>query len=293
MVEETKDEDIQRMNVKDKLDTSLSYLIDDGKDQGESSRFTLGNTSTPQVRGENKKPTSYDTYEVPVNTGKRFTRKTPTTDTNDSVPRLHSVHSQYILLSQKEEVVLAVMDANLNALTKDEEQLPDLRKSWVELAKDILSGAPNHLPPLREMNHKIPIINEEKQYNYYSPRCPDTLKTQLIDKIQNYKSAAWWEETNVSQAALMLCVFKKGRAKLCTVIDGRKRNENTEKDVTPFPDQEQIRNDVAQGKYRSKIDMSNSYEQIHVEPFNVWKTAFTTIYGTFVSHTMQQGDCNS
>ena len=47
------------------------------------------------------------------------------------------------------------------------------------------------------------------------------------------------------QATLMLCVFKKGRAKLRTVIDGRKQNEHTKKDVTPFPDQEQIRNDVA------------------------------------------------
>src|SRR6202040_630182 len=138
-VEETEDEDIQRMNVKDKLDASLSYLIDDGKDQGELSRFTLGNTSTPPVRGENKKPTSYNTYKVPVNTGKRFTRKTPTADTNDSVPALHSVHSQHIPLSQKEEVLLAAMDANINALAKDEEQLPDLRKNWVESAKDILS----------------------------------------------------------------------------------------------------------------------------------------------------------
>src|ERR1700720_2998201 len=293
MVEETKDEDIQRMNVKDKLDTSLSYLIDDGKDQGESSRFTLGNTSTPQVRGENKKPTSYDTYEVPVNTGKQFTHKTLTTDTNESVPTLHSVHSQFIPLSQKKEVLLAAMDANLNALAKDEEQLPDLRKNWVELAKDILSGAPNHLPPLREANHKIPIIDEKKQYSYYLPRCPDALKTQLIDKIQDYKSAGWWEETNVSQAAPMLCVFKKGGAKLCTVIDGRKRNENTKKDVTPFHDQEQIRNDVARGKYGSKIDMTNAYEQIRVEPSNVWKTAFATIYGTFVTHTMQEGDCHA
>ena len=85
------------------------------------------------------------------------------------------------------------MDTNLNALTKDEEQLPDLRKNWVESAKDILLGAPNHLPPLWEVNHKIPIINEEKQYNYYLPRCPDALKTQLIDKIQNYKSVGWCE----------------------------------------------------------------------------------------------------
>ena len=59
MIEETEDEDMQRMNVKDKLDTSLSYLIDDGKDQGKLSRFAMGNTLTPQVRGENKKPTSY------------------------------------------------------------------------------------------------------------------------------------------------------------------------------------------------------------------------------------------
>src|ERR1700720_2572243 len=292
-VEETEDEDIQRMNVKDKLDTSLSYLIDDGKDQGESNRFAQGNTPTPQVRGENKKPTSYNTYEVPVNTGKQFTRKTLTTDTNDSVLTLHSVHSQHIPLSQKEEVLLAAMDANLNALMKDEEQLPDLRKNWVESAKDILSGVPNHLPPLQEVNHKIPIIDEEKQYSYYLPRCPDALKKQLIDKIQDYKSAGWWEETNVSQAAPMLCILKKGRAKLCTVIDGRKQNENTKKDVTPFPDQEQIRNDVARGKYQLKINMSNVYEQIRVELSDVWKTAFATIYGTFVSHTMLQGDCNA
>src|ERR1700723_653930 len=141
------------------------------------------------------------------------------------------------------------MDANLNALMKDEEQLPDLRKNWVESAKDILSGAQNHLPLLREVNHIIPIIEEEKQYHYYLPRCPDALETQLIDKIQNYKSAGWWEETNVSQATPMLCIFKKGRAKLRTVIDGRKQNENTKKDITHYPDQEQIRNDVARGKY--------------------------------------------
>ena len=35
------------------------------------------------------------------------------------------------------------------------------------------------------------------------------------------------------------------------------------------------------------------YKQICVEPKDVWKTVFATIYGTFVSHTMQQGDCNA
>ena len=51
--------------------------------------------------------------------------------------------------------------------------------------------------------------------------------------------------------------------------------------------------DVARVKIRSKIDFSDAYEQIRVEPSDVHKTAFTTVYGTYVSNIMQQGDCNA
>jgi hypothetical protein len=80
---------------------------------------------------------------------------------------------------------------------------------------------------------------------------------------------------------------------LRTVVDGRKHNDNTIKDVTPFPDQDNIRMDVAWGKFRSKIDMSDAYEQIRVKTGDVWKTAFATTFGTAISHVMQQGDCNA
>src|SRR6202012_356623 len=96
-----------------------------------------------------------------------------------------------------------------------------------------------------------------------------------------------------TQAAQMLCVTKKDGKTLRTVIDCRKRNNNTIKDMTPFPDQDQIRLDVARAKYRSKINFSDAYEQIHVDPDDVLKTAFATIFGTMVSHVMQQGDCNA
>ena len=181
---------------------------------------------------------------MPIGTKLKFKcPRTPEVEKR-SVPTLHSDLFKYKGPCQKEEVLLAVMDMNLNELNEDKEELPDLRKKWVESAADILTGAPPHLPPLREVNHKIPLIDENKRYNYHLPRCPDSLKTELTDKIQHYKDAGWWEETNVSQAALMLCVLKKS-GRLCTVIDSRKWNDNTEKDVTPFPDQEQIRMDVA------------------------------------------------
>jgi hypothetical protein len=90
----------------------------------------------------------------------------------------------------------------------------------------------------------------------------------------------------------MLCIPKK-TGLLRTAIDCRKRNDNTLKDVTPFPDKDQIRMDCAHAKYCSKIDMSDAYEQIRVVAEDVRKMVFTTVYGTFVSHTMQIGDCNA
>ena len=65
-----------------------------------------------------------------------------------------------------------------------------------------------------------------------------------------------------------------------------------EKDVSPFPDQDTIRHDIAHALYRSKLDMLEAYKKIHVRPEDILKMAFTTIFGTFMSLVMQQGDCN-
>ena len=59
--------------------------------------------------------------------------------------------------------------ANINELKKEDEYLPELHKKWVEAAADILTSAPAHLPSLREVSHKIPIIDENKRYNYHLP----------------------------------------------------------------------------------------------------------------------------
>ena len=90
----------------------------------------------------------------------------------------------------------------------------------------------------------------------------------------------------------MLCIPKKN-SKLCTVFNLREQNDNTVKDVTPFPDQDIICNDMARAAYHSKLNMSEVYEQIHIVPEHVHKTAFTTVLGTFRSQVMQMGDCNT
>lgn len=173
-----------------------------------------------------------------------------------------------------------------------EGEIATLRERWMEELRDIWGNRGLKLPPLREINHTIPLIDENKKYHYRLPKCPDSLKPQLSTKIKEYIAAGLWRPVHTHQAAPMMCLPKKD-LRLRTVVDGRPRNENTVKDVTPFPDQDQIRLDVARARCRSKIDLTDAYEQVRVEPSDVWKTAFSTVYGTFVSEVMQQGDCNA
>ena len=90
----------------------------------------------------------------------------------------------------------------------------------------------------------------------------------------------------------MLCIPKKN-SKLHTVFDLQEQNDNTVKDMTPFPDQDIIRNDIARVAYQSKLNMSEVYEQICIVLEHVHKTAFSTVLGTFKSQVMQMGDFNA
>ena len=95
------------------------------------------------------------------------------------------------------------------------------------------------IPPFREISHEINLIDENKRYNYRLPKCPDSLRPELAEKIKRYTTAGWWVPATARQAAPMLCVHKKS-GKLRTFIDFRLQNDNLIKDVTPFPDQDAI-----------------------------------------------------
>ena len=75
------------------------------------------------------------------------------------------------------------------------------------------------------------------------------------------------------QVVPMLCIPKKN-GKLRTVFDLQEQNDNTVKDVTLFPDQDIIGNDMARATYCSKLDMSEAYEQIRIILEHIHKTAF-------------------
>ncbi|KAF8224849.1 hypothetical protein L208DRAFT_1308881 [Tricholoma matsutake] len=70
--------------------------------------------------------------------------------------------------------------------------LPRLQEEWKHSCQDILSRVPDNLPPLREINHHIPLVDEKKKYNYYLPKCPDSMRKPLSEKVAKYCRAGWW-----------------------------------------------------------------------------------------------------
>ena len=66
-------------------------------------------------------------------------------------------------------------------------------------------------------------------------------------------------------------------------MDLRFRNQYTEKDKTPLPNQDLILQTVAANPFRSKIDLTDGYHNIRVEEADEKYTTFMTPYRQFRS----------
>ena len=67
-----------------------------------------------------------------------------------------------------------------------------LREWWREKFEDVMVPAPLDMPPLREVNHWIPLKDPEKKFRENTPRCPAALQKALAIKIDRYVDAGWW-----------------------------------------------------------------------------------------------------
>ena len=152
------------------------------------------------------------------------------------------------------------------------------------------------LPPMRDINHTIPLIDENKTYPWRPSRCPEAFREQWAEKRDAYLRTGRWEITSAGNTVPMLLIPKPHTSNpvlLRTVVDLRERNKNTVKMTSPLPDMEGMLRRAASRPYRTLLDMKNAYEQIRVIPEHVPRTAVTTPDGNMVSHVLQQGDCNA
>src|SRR6266567_849851 len=82
------------------------------------------------------------------------------------------------------------------------------------------------------------------------------------------------------------------KPKLRTPVDLRPRNANTIKMASPLPEINGIMRRVASHHYVSILDQKDAYEQMRIDPKDIWKSAFSMPNGNMVSNVIQLGDCN-
>ncbi|OJT08771.1 Retrovirus-related Pol polyprotein from transposon 17.6, partial [Trametes pubescens] len=181
-----------------------------------------------------------------------------------------------------------------------DDRLEEARRELSEYAAPICKEASDSpLPPLRAINHRIPLIDPEKIYSWRPSKCPDAHRASWMEKRDAYLKSGRWKMSSARNTSPMLLLTKPGTGvkgippRLRVVCDLREQNANTLKVTSPLPDMEGILRRLARHPYRSLIDGKDTYEQIRVEPDHVSRTAMTTPDGNMVSLVLQQGDCNA
>jgi len=61
-----------------------------------------------------------------------------------------------------------------------EEDFPHLCQQWHDKFADMVNGTPSQLPPWREVNHEIHLMDNDKRYKYFTLRCPNSLHEESI-----------------------------------------------------------------------------------------------------------------
>lgn len=152
------------------------------------------------------------------------------------------------------------------------------------------------LPPLRAINHSIPLIDESLIYPWRPARCPEVFRQQWNAKRDTYVSTGRWKYTTSRNTVPLMCIPKpnkpKDRPELRVAIDLRALNANTHKMTAPLPSIEEILMRAAKRKYCSLADMNAAYEQMWVLPEHVNHTMMAMPDGNMDSKVMQIGDCN-
>ena len=184
----------------------------------------------------------------------------------------------------------------VSMMTLEEKRIDSVREELRQYAEPLCREmSETDLPPLRAINHMIPLIDESKTYTWRPSRCPEAFRAQWAEKRDAYIKSGRWKITSAGNTVPMLLIPKPGTnpPQLRTVVDLRERNQNTHKQTSPLPDMEGMLRWTASKPFRSSLDLKNAYEQIRIIPEHVARSSVTTPDGNMVSLVAQQGDCNA
>ncbi|QRW24341.1 Retrotransposable element Tf2 protein [Rhizoctonia solani] len=174
----------------------------------------------------------------------------------------------------------------------DSNPLADLPPQYHEFAKVFGEEEFKVLPPHREYDISIDLVSDAKLSPgpiYGMTDAESKALKQHIDK----ELATGKIRPSTSSAGAPVMFVKKADGSLRLVVDYRKLNKVTHKNVYPLPRQDDLMAKLRHAKIFTKLDLRWGYNNVRIKEGDEWKTAFRTKYGLFEYLVMPFGLTNA
>ncbi|KAF8761059.1 hypothetical protein RHS01_00629 [Rhizoctonia solani] len=181
-------------------------------------------------------------------------------------------------------------------IASEEEANPDpvadLPSQYHEFAQVFGEEEFKVLPPHREYDIAIDLVPGAKLSPGPIYGMTDAESKALKQHIEE-ELATGKIRPSTSSAGAPVMFVKKADGSLRLVVDYRKLNDVTHKNVYPLPRQDDLMAKLRHAKMFTKLDLRWGYNNVRIKEGDEWKTAFRTKYGLFEYLVMPFGLTNA
>jgi Reverse transcriptase (RNA-dependent DNA polymerase) len=197
-------------------------------------------------------------------------------------------------LKDGNEVMVAqiwLCEANPNSVFPSLKNVPTEFHSVLQQFSTVFEQ-PTTLPPVRPIDHQIPLLPTTKPVNL-SPYRYSYFQKLKLEKIvaELLKTSVIRPSTSPFASPALLVKKKDGSWRIC--IDYRQLNSITIKNKYSIPIIDDLLDELHDAKHFSKIDLRSGYHQICMHPEDIAKTAFRTHDGHYEFQVMPFGLTNA
>ncbi|KAF8750036.1 hypothetical protein RHS01_09663 [Rhizoctonia solani] len=173
----------------------------------------------------------------------------------------------------------------------DQNPLDGVPSKYHQYAKVFGEEEFNKLPPHRHYDIGIE-LTEEGPLNSPLYSMTDAESATLKDWLRDELKAGKIRPSNPQISSPVMFVPKKDGSRRL-VVDYRRLNNRTKKNVYPLPRPDDLMAQLCGAKVFTKLDLRWGYNNVRVKEGDEWKTAFRTKYGLYESLVMTFGLTNA